>query len=265
VPAGLVATGGISKVGLTWTAAAGATSYLVKQSATATGTYTVIASGVTATTFMVTGLTNGSTYYCKVATETPYGNSADSAYATGKPVACPTPTGLVAAGGVAQVSLTWAPTDGATSYVVKKATSATGTYTVVASGLTSPSYIVTGLTNGTAAYFKVAAANGSGTSADSTYVTATPRALPTAPAAPKATAGTGLVTVAWSAATGATGYNIYQSTTAGGPYTKVATTTSRSFIVKPLIKGTKYYFVIKAYNANNQEGPSSLEVSATVL
>ena len=59
----LSATGGNSKVDLTWDAVDKATSYTIKRSTTAGGPYTTIATGVTETTYTDTNVTNGTTYY----------------------------------------------------------------------------------------------------------------------------------------------------------------------------------------------------------
>lgn len=182
----------------------------------------------------------------------------------GCPAPPPAPTGLKAASGSTQVTLSWNETPGAASYVVSRSTRATSSYVVVASGLTTPTYTSTGLANGTTYYFKVAAVNGVGRSADSAYVIGTPAAIPTQVIGLKATGQTGQVYLAWSAATGATGYYVKMSTVAGGPYTRIGQTTSRTYYAKGLIKGTKYCFVVAGYNKNYVEGPGSLEVCAIV-
>ncbi len=83
------------------------------------------------------------------------------------------PTGLQAAAGNGQVSLTWNPSSGATSYNVKRSTTSGGPYTTIASP-TTPSYTDTGLTNGTPYYYVVTAVNSAGESNPSSQATATP-------------------------------------------------------------------------------------------
>lgn len=84
------------------------------------------------------------------------------------------PTGLTAAAGNAQVALSWTASSGATSYTVKRATTSGGTYTNVATGVTSTSYTNTGLTNGTTYYYVVSATSSAGTSGNSAQVSASP-------------------------------------------------------------------------------------------
>lgn len=95
---------------------------------------------------------------------------------TTTPTAPAAPTGLTATAGNAQVSLSWTASSGATSYTVKRATTSGGTYTNVATNVTSTSYTNTGLTNGTTYYYVVSAANSAGASANSAHVSATPAA-----------------------------------------------------------------------------------------
>ncbi len=85
------------------------------------------------------------------------------------------PTGLAATAGNGQVSLTWSASSGATSYSVYRSTTSNGEgMAALDAGLTTPSFTDTGLTNGTAYFYKVAAVNTSGVSAQSTEVSATP-------------------------------------------------------------------------------------------
>ena len=86
----------------------------------------------------------------------------------------PTPTGLAAKAGNASVALAWTASTGATSYNVYRGTTSGGEGTTPVATTASTSYNDTGLTNGTKYYYKVAAVNGGGTSAQSGEVSATP-------------------------------------------------------------------------------------------
>ena len=178
-PTGLTATAGNAQVSLSWTASTGATSYNVKRATATGGPYSVVASGVTGTTYTNTGLTNGTTYFyvasaMNAAGESPNSNEA-SATPTGPPAA---PTGLTATAGNAQVSLSWMASTGATSYTVKRGTATGGPYTVVTSGVTATTYTNTGLTNGATYFYVVSAVNGAGESPSSNEASATPTAPP---------------------------------------------------------------------------------------
>ncbi|MBY3618297.1 exoglucanase [Acinetobacter sp. CUI P1] len=184
VPTSLVATAGDVKVSLSWIASSGATSYTVKRATTNGGPYTTLVTGLTATSYSNTGLTNGITYHYVVSATNAVGESANSAQASATPAAVATvpaaPTSLVATAGDAKVSLSWTGSSGATSYTVKRATTSGGPYTPVEMGLTATNYTNTGLTNGTTYYYVVSGTNTTGESANSAQVSATPQvAAPT--------------------------------------------------------------------------------------
>jgi fibronectin type 3 domain-containing protein len=260
-PTGLAATAGNAQVSLTWNASRGATSYHVKRSTTSGGPYRTVASP-TATTYTDTGLTNGITYYYVVSAVNSAGQSANSAQVNATPNAPPAaPTGLAAAAGNVQVSLTWNASRGATSYHVKRSTTSGGPYTIMASPTTT-SYTDTGLTNGTTYYYVVSAVNSGGQSANSAQVSATPNGPPAAPTGLAATARNAQVGLSWNASSGATSYNVKRSTTSGGPYTTVASPTATNYTDTGLTNGTTYYYVASAVNSAG-ESANSTEVSAT--
>ena len=175
-PTGLQATAGNAQISLTWNASSGATSYNVKRSTTNGGPYATIASPATPS-YTSTGLTNGTPYYYVVTAVNSAGESNPSSQATATPIASvtipPTPTGLQATAGNAQITLTWNASSGATSYNVKLSTTNGGPYTTIASP-TAASYTNTSLTNGTPYYYVVTAVNSAGESNPSSQATATP-------------------------------------------------------------------------------------------
>uniref|UniRef100_UPI001EF7FFD0 fibronectin type III domain-containing protein n=1 Tax=Cohnella mopanensis TaxID=2911966 RepID=UPI001EF7FFD0 len=269
-PTGLTATGGNAQASLSWIASSGAASYTVKRATTSGGPYTNVATGVTATSYTNTGLTNGTAYYYVVSAVNAAGESANSAQVTVTPSVGTTipaaPTGLTATGGNAQASLSWVASSGAASYTVKRATTSGGPYTNVATGVTATSYTNTGLTNGSAYYYVVSAVNAAGESANSAQVTVTPRVGTTIPAAPTgvtATGGNAQASLSWVASSGAASYTVKRATTSGGPYTNVATgVTATSYTNTGLTNGTAYYYVVSAVNAAG-ESANSAQASAT--
>ncbi len=78
-----------------------------------------------------------------------------------------------------------------------------------------------------------------------------------------ATAGNAQVSLAWTAASGATGYGVHRSITSGGPYTTVKTNVVGTIYTDTgLTNGTTYYYVVTATNAEG-EGASSNQATAT--
>jgi fibronectin type 3 domain-containing protein len=100
-------------------------------------------------------------------------NGATITVTAGSPPAAP--TGLTATAGNGRVTLSWTASGGATSYNVYRGTAAGAEGpTPIATGISAITYTNTGLKNGTAYFYKVAAVNAAGTSAMSNEASATP-------------------------------------------------------------------------------------------
>jgi len=97
----------------------------------------------------------------------------------------------------------------------------------------------------------------------SAFLQVVPGNVPPAPTGLGAIPGNAQVTLNWTAASGATSYNVKRSTTNGGPYANVQTgVTGTTFTNTGLTNGTPYYYVVTAVNASG-ESPISTQVSAT--
>ena len=172
-PANLAASVSLNQVNLTWTAVTGAGSYNIKRATTTGGPYTTIGTSTTASyTDNLTG--NGTPYYYVVsAVVDTTGESANSDEVIAQPVIS-TPAiaqGLTATGGENRISLGWSASANATSYLVRRATSAGGTYgTITTTAATS--YDDTTTVNGVPYYYVIVAANVGGQSAPSSSVSA---------------------------------------------------------------------------------------------
>jgi fibronectin type 3 domain-containing protein len=274
-PAAILATPGDGQVTLSWGAVGRATSFAVYWSTNpgvSKSSGTKVA-GVTSP-WTHAGRTNGTTYYYVVTAANEGGESRESPQASAVPSANPAPAapaGVTAASGDGQVTITWPPVAGATSYTIYWSTSAgvtKGTGTALG-GVTSP-YVHTARTNGTTYHYVVTASNANGESVDSNEVSATPWASggipPGAPTGLVATAGDGSVTLSWNAVSGATSYNLYVSDTAGVPLTPANRLpgVTRPYVQTGLWNGTTFHYVVTALNAYG-ESPASAEVSATPI
>jgi hypothetical protein len=93
---------------------------------------------------------------------------------------------------------------------------------------------------------------------------AAPPSVPAPPTNVTASAGNALVTLTWTASTGATSYNLYRSTSSGGEGATPFLTglTGTSFTDTGLSNGTTYYYQVTAVNSSGESGQSG-EVSAT--
>jgi len=72
------------------------------------------------------------------------------------------------------------------------------------------------------------------------------------------------INLSWTGSTGATSYNVLDSTTNGGPYSEVATgVTSTSYSSTGLSAGTTYYYVVQAVNSSGTSGNSNQAAGTT--
>jgi hypothetical protein len=86
--------------------------------------------------------------------------------------------------------------------------------------------------------------------------------VPAAPTGLTATAGNAQVSLSWSASTGATLYYVKRATTSGGPYAQISSPAVTTYTDTGLSNGTKYFYVVSAYNSAGQSA-NSAEASAT--
>lgn len=244
-PTGLSGQAGDTTATLSWTAVSGATSYRIYRAG-------VLRTTVAATTWTDTGLTNGTAYGYYVTAIRSGVESAASTTISVTPVAVvpSPPTGLVAAPGSTQVSLTWTAAANAASYRVYRGG-------VLVGSPTATSFLDTGLTNGTSYSWTVVAVNGTAASTASATVTATPLApAPTAPTGLTATAGNAQVSLTWTASANATSYRVYR----GGVL--VSSPTSTAYVDTGLTNGTTYSYYVVAVTDTTPSAPSST-VTAT--
>jgi alpha-tubulin suppressor-like RCC1 family protein len=170
------------------------------------------------------------------------------------------PAAPKAEAGSKKVTLTWtAPANGGsaiTDYVVQFSSNGGTTWSTFNDGVhATTGATVTGLTNGHAYAFRVSAKNAKGTGAPSAKSTITPRTVPSAPAAPKAVAGTKRVTLTWTApgngGAAITDYVVQYSKNGGVTWSTfndgVHATTGAT--VTGLVTGTTYVFRVAAKNA----------------
>ena len=102
------------------------------------------------------------------------------------------------------------------------------------------------------------------TSASAAVAVAITSKLPTAPTNLLATPANSRVSLAWTAATGATSYQVKRSLANGGPYTVIGTPAGVSYTDLTSINGTTYYYVVSAINTAGESANSS-QVSAIPL
>ena len=267
-PTGLGGTPENAAVALSWSASASAgsgalTDYVVQYSSDGGSTWSTFVDGVsTATAATVTGLSNGTAYQFRVAGVSGFGAgvfSEVSGSVTPRTVPSAVVVSSVSAGS-GEVVVSWSsPFDGGAAisdYVVEYSSDAGSTWSTFVDGVSAATgATVTGLSNGTAYRFHVAAVNvaGAGVFSEASG-SVTPRTVPSRPAAPKAVAASKAVTVSWTApANGGsviTGYRVQYSANGGltwlDPVNGV--TSALSLKVSGLTNGSTYRFRVAATN-----------------
>ena len=271
-PTGVVATAGNKQVSLSWTAAAGATSYGIGRSTTNGSGYVSVGTATT-TSYLDTdaALANGTTYYY-VVTANGACSSPNSTQVSAAPACTPPaiPSGATATANTSngQITVAWSPVATATAYTVSRGTALAGPFTAVSTNQTAASFTdSSALSAGSTYYYVVSASNGGGTcaSANSTpAVSARSCTLPVVPVGLVATAQPMQVTLTWTASTGATSYQVLRGTASGGPYTAIATPTAATYVDTGVTADTTYYYVVTARNGEgNCATANSAQVQAT--
>jgi DNA-binding beta-propeller fold protein YncE len=171
------------------------------------------------------------------------------------------PTPVTGTRGNALVNLSWTvPTypgaDPITDYSIEYSTNNSTWTAFPHTASIATSLAVTGLTNGTPYYFRVAAISAAGTGLYANLVgTLTPATVPGPPTSVTATTSNGQLTLNWVAPTSNGGESItdylVETSTDNTNWSVVAhsPSTATSLVVTGLINGTPYYFRVAAINA----------------
>jgi subtilisin family serine protease/fibronectin type 3 domain-containing protein len=266
-PTGVSAADGASctDVVVTWTASAGATSYSVLRNTLNDGGSATPIGTTGGTSFSDTTGAAGTVYYYFVTAGNSCGTSAPSASDTGYRNTDTTaaPLNVAATDGTSctQISVSWDAVAGATSYQIWRSTSNdSGTATQIATDSNSPYGDGTPIA-GTTYYYWVKAVGACGTSGFSNGDAGTRAAStvlpPTGVTASDATS-CAAVTVSWTASAGATGYQIWRSTTnSSATATQIATDSASPYDDTTAAQGTTYYYWVKATDACGASGFSN--------
>lgn len=184
--------------------------------------------------------------YDSRADQTIYGwFSTDPTYV--EPILSPTNV-KAAASSYNSVKLSWTKADDVTGYEIYRSTSSTGTYTKIAT-TSSTSYTNTSLNTGTTYYYKIKSYKTGTPTQYSDYSKAvSAKPVLSTPTSVKAVSSSyNSVKTSWAAVSGASGYEVYRSTTSTGTYTLAGTTTSTSFNNTGLTTNKTYYYKVKSY------------------
>ncbi len=255
---------------LSWDALTTATSYHLDVSSAADFSTTVYSQGsLTATSQVVNGLANTTTYYWRAGAKNTTGISGWSGVWSFTTSA--TPVLALPAGGAGSISiapvLSWNALTAATSYHLDVSSAADFSTTVYSQGsLTAISQTVSGLANAATYYWRVGAKNATGITGWSGIANFTTFATPVL-ASP--VSGTGNIsispTLSWDAVAGATSCHLDVSATADFSTTVYSrgNLTATSQAISGLANGTAYYWRIGAKNATGISGWSNVSSFTT--
>ena len=159
-----------------------------------------------------------------------------------------------------QIKLVWPASPITSGYIVKRASTISGPYTTIATGVADTVYSDAGLASNTMYYYSVKAANLNGESVDSvkTSVQTQSLTLPPAPSGLVASAGNSRVLLTWTAtAQSPTSYTIKRANAVGGPYAFIKSIPGTSYIDSTAANGSLYFYTVNAVNALGEGATSS--------
>ncbi|MFN2549598.1 MAG: fibronectin type III domain-containing protein [Myxococcales bacterium] len=165
----------------------------------------------------------------------------------------PAPTGLTATGGAGQIALSWTAVTGATSYnVLRGDGSGTEGPLDPPVSTTTTSYVDTAVVAGATYFYRVQAVKGTAASVASAEASAT--TIPAAPANLGVTTTDSAATLNWTAAPGATSYDVLRAPGGTRNFAAVGTTANPSIVDTGLTPNTTYVYEVRAGNATGKSG-----------
>ena len=233
------------KITLKWSAVSGAAKYEVYRADTKNGTYSLMYT-TTSKSYTNTSSNAGYTYYYKVRAISKNGNKSDFCKIVSRTCDCAAPT--VKGGNEAStgyVKLSWNKVYGASKYEIWRATSKNGTYTKLYT-TSYTSYRNTTSKAGRTYYYKVKAIAERTSYANSAFSSVVSRTCDCARPNVKISLSNGDPRLTWSAVSGADKYIIYRATSKNGTYTKMYTTSNKSYTNTSAKAGKTYYYKVVA-------------------
>ena len=226
-----------------------------------------------ATTYNITGLTQGSTYYYRVragnaCTVSSNSNTINVTIASPSSPIALSPSNVVCT----SINANWSVSIGAITYFLDVATDAS--FTTFVTGFNNlnvndvSTYNVTGLTAGVAYYYRVRAANGCSASVNSNFITVQTSAI-TAPVAFAATdIACTVFNANWGAVSGAVSYALDVSTSASfatfvAGYNNLNVGNVNTYNVTGLTVNTTYYYRIRAVSGCTTSSNSTTITAST--
>lgn len=264
-----------TQINLSWTDTSNnETGFRVRARTSPTGSWSIIGTVTqNITTFQISGLTTGQTYYYAVTSfnssgESPLSNQASATTVSANVPAAPSELTAVATSST-QVTLTWVDnSNNETGFRVSRKTAAEGVWRVIgtlAAGTRTARN--SGLTAGTAYVFRIVSYNSSGESDSSNEATVTtPLAVPAPPSTLEAAAiSSSRINLTWvDNSSNEAGFKIYRRTASSSAWSSIGSVEANvnSFQNLGLDPSITYSYRVTAWNSGGESSASN-EVSAT--
>ncbi|MBQ8029358.1 MAG: fibronectin type III domain-containing protein [Clostridia bacterium] len=230
-----------------WNPVSNSQGYKIYSYNTKTGQYTLL--GTTAeTSFKAKKLASGTTYvFCvkayKNASGIDYTSKNYSKVTTTTEPGSPTVSATSKSG---YINLSWSKVTGATGYIVYVSSKKSSGYKKIGS-TKEKSFKYTSVTPGKTYYFRVKAYKKlDGVNYYGKSVTVSAFSAPAKPTL-SFSRSTTRIRVKWNKLSGATGYQVYMSTTSNGNYIKLGSVKTNEFLVTGLTPGQTYFFKVRGY------------------
>ena len=238
------------KPSLSWKAVSGAAKYEVWRAYSKNGTYYKMGT-TSGTTYTNTSAKAGTTYYYKIRAVAANGQYSSFSSVKNMTCDCAQPVFTISCrASDGKPSLSWTAVDGAVNYEIWRSTSKNGTYykMYTTSGTT---YTNTSAKAGTTYYYKIYAVGSSSYSKSAASTVKNMTCDCARPSVSVALNASGKPRLTWPAVDGAVKYEIWRSTSSGGSYTKLYTTTNTYFNNTSAVSGTTYFYKVRAIGTSS--------------
>lgn len=251
-PESVTATTQKKAILIEWNSAAGATAYTVKRSQSPAGPFTTLAANLQSTSYTDTALSHNTRYYYTVSASNTAGHSADSSVASALAVlkTPSAPPRFISTSQPDRINLRWFAVPSAEQYTVLRATSISGPYSVIASGITSTAFSDSTVAVGVRYFYLVFASNVMGSGPNSILLSArTFSQPPSKPARVTASVVSNGIAIRWTAGMNTESVTVKRSASPSGPFLPIrAGLTGSSFTDQNAPLGIPSYYTVTAVN-----------------
>ena len=255
--------GASGKPYIKWNAVADASQYEVYRATTKSGTYTLLGT-TTATHYTDNKAGSGYTYYYKVKALAANGAESDYSAVVAGICHCAKPTVKATyMGASGKPYIKWNTVANASKYEVYRATTKSGTYTLLGT-TTATHYTDNKAGSGYTYYYKVRAISKVKSTANSVFSVPVAGICHCAKPTVKITTSAGKPKLTWNAVAGASKYYIYRSTEANGTFEHLYSTKNLFYTNKSAVAGTTYYYKVKAVSKVKSSANSAFSTVVSI-